>query len=46
MVIKRMRKTTIIKIFFFIMSIFLVAGFLKDNVNPVSSFVTSDAINI
>ena len=46
MVIIPMKKNTILNIIFFVVPILLAAGCLKDNVNPVKSFVTSDAINM
>lgn len=45
-VIRKMRKNTILKVIFFIMPIILAGGCLKDNPNPVDSFVTSDEINM
>jgi rhodanese-related sulfurtransferase len=40
------RKNTFLKIILFAVLLFLSAGCLKDNPNPVDSFVTSDAINM
>jgi rhodanese-related sulfurtransferase len=41
-----MGKNTILKIILFILPMILASGCLKDNPNPVSSFVTTDAINM
>ncbi len=41
-----MKKNTILKTVFFIVPLFLITGCLKDNPNPVNSFVTGDAINM
>jgi rhodanese-related sulfurtransferase len=41
-----MRKNTIVKIILFILPMILATGCLKDNPNPVNSFVTTDAINM
>ena len=46
MVIILMRKNTILKIILFILPMILATGCLKDNPNPVNSFVTTDAINM
>jgi rhodanese-related sulfurtransferase len=46
MVIIQMRKNSILNIISFIIPVLLASGCLKDNVSPVSSFVTSDAINM
>ena len=46
MVIIRMRKNTILKNIFFIVPFFISVGCLKDDTNPVDSFIPNDSIDM